>query len=130
MCVQQMQQLEPHTAASYHAVGCVAAAAGNGTAAKAAYKAALALDAAYPPALLGLGALLQQQGDAHNRSVALGLLSDALRYEPHNHMGWHHLGLAQRQQGHIADAERHLCTAVTLAAAAPVLSYSQLPPSL
>jgi Tfp pilus assembly protein PilF len=55
-CVQHMQQLEPDSAASYHAMGAVAAACRNDVAAKAAYKAALALDAAYAPALLSLGA--------------------------------------------------------------------------
>lgn len=54
-CVQHMQQLEPDSAASYHAMGAVAAACRNDVAAKAAYKAALALDAAYAPALLSLG---------------------------------------------------------------------------
>ena len=54
-CVQHMRQLDPDSAASYHAVGVVEAACGNDVAAKAAYKAALALDAAYAPALLSLG---------------------------------------------------------------------------
>lgn len=57
-CVQHMQQLEPDSAASYHAMGAVAAACRNDVAAKAAYKAALALDAAYAPALLSLGEFL------------------------------------------------------------------------
>lgn len=54
-CVQHMRQLDPDSAASYHAVGAVEAACGNDVAAKTAYKAALALDAAYAPALLSLG---------------------------------------------------------------------------
>jgi Flp pilus assembly protein TadD len=55
LCVQKMQQLEPHSAASYHAVGSVAAACKDTVGAKQAYKAALALDATYAPALLSLG---------------------------------------------------------------------------
>jgi Tfp pilus assembly protein PilF len=54
-CVQHMRQLDPNSAASYHALGAVAASCRNDVAAKAAYKAALALDAAYAPALLSLG---------------------------------------------------------------------------
>lgn len=56
-CVQHMRHLDPDSAASYHAMGAVAASCRNDVAAKAAYKAALALDAAYAPALLSLGAL-------------------------------------------------------------------------
>jgi Flp pilus assembly protein TadD len=56
-CVQQMQQLDPDSAATYHAIGAVAASRRNDVAAKAAYKAALALDASYAPALLSLGEL-------------------------------------------------------------------------
>lgn len=55
LCVQQMQQLEPHSAASYHAIGVVAAASGDRVGAKQAYKTALALNAVYAPALLSLG---------------------------------------------------------------------------
>lgn len=54
-CVQHMRALDPDSAASYHAMGAVAASCRNDVAAKAAYKAALALDAAYAPALLSLG---------------------------------------------------------------------------
>jgi len=54
-CVQHMRQLDPDSASSCHAMGAVAAASRNDVAAKAAYKAALALDAAYAPALLSLG---------------------------------------------------------------------------
>jgi Flp pilus assembly protein TadD len=73
------------------------------------------------------GALLRRQGDEHDLSVAVGLLTDALRYEPHNHVGWFNLGMARKAQGHTEEGEKHLFTAVTLAAAAPVLSYSDLP---
>jgi hypothetical protein len=55
LCVANMRQLEPASAASFHAEGAVAAACRDDVAAKAAYKAALALDAAYAPALLSLG---------------------------------------------------------------------------
>lgn len=55
LCVQHMQQLDPHSAATYHAVGAVAAACKDTVGAKQAYKAALALDATYAPALLSLG---------------------------------------------------------------------------
>ncbi len=55
------------------------------------------------------------------------MLSDALRYEPHNHEGWYNLGLVSQAQGHREEAERHLFSAVKLAAAAPVLSYGTLP---
>ncbi|WIA39628.1 hypothetical protein OEZ86_005707 [Tetradesmus obliquus] len=127
LCVQKMQQLEPHSAASYHAVGSVAAACKDTVGAKQAYKAALALDAMHAPALLSLGALLRRQGDEHDLSVAVGLLTDALRYEPHSHVGWFNLGMARKAQGHSEEGEKHLFTAVTLAAAAPVLSYSDLP---
>lgn len=58
LCVQKMQQLEPHSAASYHAVGSVAAACKDTVGAKQAYKAALALDAMHAPALLSLGDLV------------------------------------------------------------------------
>jgi tetratricopeptide (TPR) repeat protein len=61
LCVQHAQQLQPHSAATYHAIGAVAAAGGDSVAAKQAYKAALALDAAYAPALLSLG---EQHGSA------------------------------------------------------------------
>jgi hypothetical protein len=74
-----------------------------------------------------VGALLRRQGDEHDLSVAVGLLTDALRYEPHNHVGWFNLGMARKAQGHTEEGEKHLFTAVTLAAAAPVLSYSDLP---
>jgi Tfp pilus assembly protein PilF len=57
LCVQKMQLLEPHSAASYHSVGSVAAACKDAVAAKQAYKSALALDATYAPALLSLGGL-------------------------------------------------------------------------
>lgn len=60
LCAQQMQQLEPHSAATYHALGVAAAASGDAVGAKQAYKAALALDAAYAPALLSLGAYSTQ----------------------------------------------------------------------
>lgn len=73
------------------------------------------------------GALLRRQGDAHDLSVADGLLTAALRYEPDNHVGWYHLGLARRAQGHTADGEKHLFTAMELASAAPVMSCSKLP---
>lgn len=56
-CVQHVRQLDPDSAASYHVMGVVAASRRNDVAAKAAYKAALALDAAYAPALLSLGEL-------------------------------------------------------------------------
>jgi Flp pilus assembly protein TadD len=77
--------------------------------------------------LLFAGALLRRQGDAYDLSVAAGLLSDALRYEPHNHVGWYSLGLCCKAQGHVEEGEKHLFTALTLAAAAPVLSYRELP---
>lgn len=80
--------------------------------------------------LTAAGALLRKQGDVHDLSVAAGLLTDALRYEPHNHMGWYNLGMARKAQGHIEEGDRHLFTAVTLSAAAPVLSYSELPLSI
>ncbi|KAF8058841.1 NPG1 [Scenedesmus sp. PABB004] len=130
LCVEAAAALEPHSAATYHAAGCVAAARKDAVAAKAAYKAALAVDAAHPPALLSLGALLRRQGDPHDLSVAASLLTDALRYEPLNHVAWFNLGLARNLQGHTAEGERHLFTAVTLAAAAPVLAYSELPLSI
>lgn len=41
--------------------------------------------------------------------------------------GWYNLGLARKAQGHTEEGEKHLFTAVTLAAAAPVMSYSKLP---
>lgn len=205
-CVQHMRVLDPDSAASYHAMGAVAASCRNDVAAKAAYKAALALDAAYAPALLSLGescagccvspgrhgerrsvvagccccarcvlcsfimqvpccggraavhdmsgcyrrpllmrvaavcacpvcvsvlqhpgALLRRQGDVHDLSVADGLLTAALRYEPDNHVGWYHLGLARKAQGHIGDGEKHLFNAMELASAAPVVSCSKLP---
>lgn len=59
LCIQQMQQLEPHSAATYHALGVVAAAHGDSAGAKQAHKAALALDAAYAPALLSLGMMCE-----------------------------------------------------------------------
>jgi hypothetical protein len=59
--------------------------------------------------------------------VAASLLTDALRYEPHNHVGWFNLGLVRKAQGHRKAAEEHLFSAVQLAASAPVLSYSQMP---
>lgn len=59
--------------------------------------------------------------------MASSLLTDALRYEPHNHVGWYNLGLVRRAQGHRRSAEEALYSAVELAAAAPVLSYSQMP---
>jgi hypothetical protein len=73
------------------------------------------------------GALLRRQGDVHDLSVADGLLTAALRYEPDNHVGWYHLGLARKAQSHIADGEKHLFTAMELASAAPVMSCSKLP---
>lgn len=73
------------------------------------------------------GTLLRKQGAQDDLVVAGSLLSDALRYEPHNHVGWYNLGLVRKGQGHSAEAEKHLFTAVTLAAAAPVLSYSTMP---
>lgn len=76
------------------------------------------------------GALLRRQGDPHDLSVAAGLLTDALRYEPHSHLAWLNLGMARKAQGHDQEGEKHLFTAVTLAAAAPVLSYSELPLSI
>lgn len=63
----------------------------------------------------------------HDLSVSVGLLTDALRYEPDSHAGWYNLGLARKAQGHAQEGEQHLFTAVTLAAAAPVMSYSKLP---
>lgn len=73
------------------------------------------------------GTLLRRQGGAAELAVASGLLSDALRYEPQNPVGWYNLGLVRRAQGAAAEAEQHLFSAVTLAAAAPALSYSSLP---
>lgn len=54
-CVQQLRLLDPDSAATFHAMGAVAASQGNDVAAKANYKAALARDAAFAPALLSLG---------------------------------------------------------------------------
>lgn len=70
---------------------------------------------------------MQRQGDEHDLSVADGLLTAALRYEPDNHVAWYHLGLSRKAQGHIADGEKHLFAAVELASAAPVMSCSKLP---
>lgn len=77
--------------------------------------------------LFTAGALLRRQGDVHDLSVAVGLLTDALRYEPSSHVGWLNLGLARKAQGHDDEGERHLFTAVTLAAAAPAMNYRELP---
>jgi hypothetical protein len=59
--------------------------------------------------------------------VSSSILMDALRYQPASHVGWHHLGLVREAQGLPGEAEKHLYTAVMLAAATPVLSYSLLP---
>ena len=73
------------------------------------------------------GALLRREGDGQDLSVADGLLIAALRYEPDSHEGWYNLGLARKAQGHIAEGEQHLYTAMELAAAAPAVSCSKLP---
>lgn len=73
------------------------------------------------------GALLRREGDSQDLSVADGLLTAALRYEPDSHEGWYNLGLARKAQGHLSEGEQHLYTAMELAAAAPVMSCSKLP---
>ena len=73
------------------------------------------------------GTLLRKQGSSHDLAAASSYLTDALRYQPHNHVGWYNLGLVRKAQALKGEAEQHLFTAVKLAAAAPVLSYSELP---
>jgi hypothetical protein len=71
------------------------------------------------------GTLLRRRGSPSDLSVASSLLSDALRYEPDNPMGWYNLGLVRKAQGQVDDAEEALFSALNLAAAAPVIGYSQ-----
>jgi len=127
LCVQQAQKLEPRSAATFHALGSVSEAEGNFAAAQGAYQTALALDPAHAPSLISFGTLLRKQGSSHDLAAASSYLTDALRYQPHNHVGWYNLGLVRKAQALKGEAEQHLFTAVKLAAAAPVLSYSELP---
>ena len=54
-------------------------------------------------------------------------LDDGLRYEPHRHLGWYHLGMVHKQQQRLAEAENCLRVSVGLSLTAPVMSFSKLP---
>jgi tetratricopeptide (TPR) repeat protein len=132
LCAEQARGLDPFSADTAAALGGVAEAAGGpaaGAAAADAFQTALALEPENAPALRGLGALLARGGGAGGAAVAHSLLADALRYDSGSALGWGLFGaVEQAGPDHAArEAERHLCHAVTLAAAAPILPTSELP---
>lgn len=59
-------------------------------------------------------------------SAGRDLISDALRLEPRNPVGWYQLGMACRAMQHTSAAEKNLKTAMLLAATSPVLPFSEL----
>ncbi|KAI8473044.1 MAG: hypothetical protein J3K34DRAFT_412017 [Monoraphidium minutum] len=123
LCVTQAELLDPHSADTAHVAGEVAEAAGDTGGAAALYEKALALQPSHAAALRSLGALLCRRGGPCDRAVAGSLLADALRYDAASHAGWAAYGATESGP----EAERHLCHAVTLAAAAPIVSCSELP---
>ena len=61
---------------------------GNLPAARAALEAALAVDAAYVPAALGLARLLRQPGAAQDLTLAAAHVAGALRVQPDSATAW------------------------------------------
>jgi tetratricopeptide (TPR) repeat protein len=129
LCVAQAQAIDPFSADTASALAAVAEAGGDAARAADAYQTAIALEPAHAPALRGLGELLSRAGGAADAAVAHGLLADALRYDSASPMGWGLFGVVEQSGPDHAprEAERHLCHAVTLAAAAPILDCAELP---
>mmetsp|Transcript_36208 Transcript_36208/g.80562 ORF Transcript_36208/g.80562 Transcript_36208/m.80562 type:complete len:429 (-) Transcript_36208:348-1634(-) len=126
-CVEQLRKAWPTRASTYHVLGVVHEAAGQPEQALDAYNTALALEPRHAPSLLRLGTLYRRRGTTPDVSVSREFLTDALRYDTASAAGWFQLGLAAKGLGHREEAEKHLMTAVSLAAASPVLPFAVAP---
>ncbi|GMH32927.1 hypothetical protein BSKO_00761 [Bryopsis sp. KO-2023] len=93
----------------------------------------LALDPSHAPGALALGDVYRIRGGSDigkqtgDLVMAHSLLSDGLRQQPDEHMGWRNLGLVCKAQGRMEEAKKYLKSAVSLASSAPVLSFMFLP---
>jgi len=122
-CVDRALSLRPLGADSHYVAGLVHEERGDLQAAIAAFEQAISLDSDHADAQMHLGAMHHRRGAAGDYVVARSLLVSGLKHRPNSSFGWYYLGLVNRAEDRLEEAEEHLKTAVSLQSVVPGLPY-------
>jgi len=121
-CVDRVLSLQPYAADSHYVAGLLQEEAAP-EAALQSFETAMAIDPRHSDAEIRCGALYRRRGQPGDLVTARSLLVSGLKHKPNSLCGWYNLGLIDREEGRLDEAEEDLRTAVALQGSNPSLSH-------
>mmetsp|Transcript_18751 Transcript_18751/g.52192 ORF Transcript_18751/g.52192 Transcript_18751/m.52192 type:complete len:509 (+) Transcript_18751:265-1791(+) len=122
-CVDRTLALLPHQAESHHVQGLLQQAKGQADKALVSFQTAISINPRHSDSEIRCGALYRERGASGDLIIARDLLVSGLKHRPSSSSGWYNLGLVNRADNRLEEAEEDLRSAVLLQSNVLGLAY-------